>query len=144
MNLKYNLAKMVIGMGNVGAILYNSLFLSQKNSYRFWNIVVGILLIFMVIRSVAFMKGQESTWIFLVSAIALMPLNIKLTFIMINLYLVENYTFTKILFGIVVYLCFLSAEEILLGVIARIIWPQGNESFLYAKKKLEEENVLID
>ena len=60
MNLKYNLIKMIIGVGNVAFILYHSLSFDSSKGYRLWNIVFGILLIFMVTKSVTFTKKQAS------------------------------------------------------------------------------------
>lgn len=101
--------------------------------------MLGILLVFMVIKSVSFIKEQESTWVFLVSAIATIPFNIKLASIAVDMYLIDGFALMKILFGIVVYLCILSAEEILFGVMARIIWAKQSESFLYAINKEESD-----
>lgn len=142
MNIKYNLAKLTVGAANISYILYNSLSDDKKIGYGYWNIIIGFLLIFMVIKSVEFVKNQECTWIFLVSAIVSIPFNIKLTLIAVNLYLIDSFILTKILFGIVIYLCILSAEEILLGVMTRIIWTRQNESFLYSINKLEENEFI--
>ncbi len=144
MNLKYNLIKMIIGVGNVAFILYHSLSFDSSKGYRLWNIVFEILLIFMVTKSVTFTKKQEGIWIFLISAIALTPFNIRLAAIAANLYLIESFAFTKILFGLVIYLCILSVEEILLEIISSIIWSSKNDLFFYAEKKLEEDDILID
>ena len=144
MNLKYNLIKMIIGVGNVAFILYHSLSFDSSKGYRLWNIVFGILLIFMVTKSVTFTKKQEGIWIFLISAIALTPFNIRLAAIAANLYLIESFAFTKILFGLVIYLCILSVEEILLEIISSIIWSSKNNLFFYAEKKLEEDDILMD
>ena len=137
MDMKYNLAKLIVGVGNIGYILYNSLS-GNKKSWC-WGVMLGILLVFMVIKSVSFIREQESTWVFLVSAIATIPFNIKLASIAVDMYLIDGFALMKILFGIVVYLCILSAEEILFGVMARIIWAKQSESFLYAINKEESD-----
>ena len=142
MNIKYNLAKLIVGAANISYILYNSLSDDKKIGYGYWNIIIGFLLTFMVIKSVEFVMNQEYTWIFLVSAIVSIPFNIKLTFIAVNLYLIDSFILTKIFFGVVIYLCILSAEEILLGVMTRIIWTRQNESFLYSINKLEENEFI--
>lgn len=142
MNIKYNLAKLTVGAANISYILYNSLSDDKKIGYGFWNIIIGLLLTFMVIKSVEFVKNQECTWIFLISAIVSIPFNIKLTLIAVNLYLIDSFILTKIFFGVVIYLCILSAEEILLGVVTRIIWTRQNESFLYSINKLEEHEFI--
>lgn len=142
MNIKYNLAKLTVGAANISYILYNSLSDDKKIGYGFWNIIIGLLLTFMVIKSVEFVKNQECTWIFLISAIVSIPFNIKLTLIAVNLYLIDSFILTKIFFGVVIYLCILSAEEILLGVMTRIIWTRQNESFLYSINKLEEHEFI--
>lgn len=142
MHIKYNLAKLIVGAANISYILYNSLSDDKKIGYGFWNIIIGLLLTFMVIKSVEFVKNQECTWIFLVSAIVSIPFNIKLTSIAVNSYLIDSFILTKILFGIVIYLCILSAEEILLGVMTRVIWTRQNESFLYSINKMEENELI--
>lgn len=142
MNIKYNLAKLTVGAANISYILYNSLSDDKKIGYGLWNIIIGLLLTFMVIKSVEFVKNQECTWIFLISAIVSIPFNIKLTLIAVNLYLIDSFILTKIFFGVVIYLCILSAEEILLGVMTRIIWTRQNESFLYSINKLEEHEFI--
>lgn len=142
MNIKYNLAKLTVGAANISYILYNSLSDDRKIGYGFGNIIIGLLLTFMVIKSVEFVKNQECTWIFLVSAIVSIPFNIKLTSIVVNSYMIDSFILTKILFGIVIYLCILSAEEILLGVMTRIIWTRQNESFLYSINELEENEFI--
>lgn len=135
MNLKYNLIKMIIGVGNVAFILYHSLSFDSSKGYRLWNIVFGILLIFMVTKSVTFTKKQEGIWIFLISAVVLTPFNIRLAAITANLYLIESFAFTKILFGLVIYLCILSVEEILLEIISSIIWSSKNNLFFLCRKE---------
>ena len=137
MDMKYNLAKLIVGVGNIGYILYNSLSGNKKSGC--WGVMLGILLVFMVIKSVSFIREQESTWVVLVSAIATIPFNIKLASIAVDMYLIDGFALMKILFGIVVYLCILSAEEILFGVMARIIWAKQSESFLYAINKEESD-----
>ena len=137
MDMKYNLAKLIVGVGNIGYILYNSLSGNKKSGC--WGVMLGILLVFMVIKSVSFIREQESTWVFLVSAIATIPFNIKLASIAVDMYLIDGFALMKILFGIVVYLCILSAEEILFGVMARIIWAKQSESYLYAINKEESD-----
>ena len=87
------------------------------------------------------MKGQESTWVFLVLTIVTMPFNIKIAFIVVGLYLDDGFILAKFLGGMVVYLCILSMEEILFGVMARIMWPRQNETFLYAINKLKEKMI---
>ena len=52
--------------------------------------------------------------------------------------------YVKILFGLVIYLCILSVEEILLEIISSIIWSSKNNLFFYAEKKLEEDDILMD
>ena len=59
MDMKYNLAKLIVEVGNIGHILHNSLLGSKKNGC--WGVMLGILLFFMVIKSVSFTKEQEST-----------------------------------------------------------------------------------
>lgn len=95
MDMKYNLAKLIVGVGNIGYILYNSLSGNKKSGC--WGVMLGILLVFMVIKSVSFIREQESTWVFLVSAIATIPFNIKLASIAVDMYLIDGFALMKIL-----------------------------------------------
>ena len=45
MNIKYNLAKLTVGAANISYILYNSLSDDKKIGYGFWNIIIGLLLL---------------------------------------------------------------------------------------------------
>lgn len=141
MNMKYDMAKLAVGMGNVCYILCKSLAGGKKTGYGWCGIAIGILLVFMVIKSVSFMKGQESTWVVLVLTIVTMPFNIKIAFIVVGLYLDDGFILAKFFGGMAVYLCILSMEEILFGVMARIMWPIQNETFLYAINKLKEKMI---
>ena len=102
-------------------------------------LVLKIVILFLTVGNVSFMKRKESLWLFVLTAAVFLPFNIKLAAAAVNVYLKDSPVVTRFLFGTALYLDLFSAEEIFLGVIARILWPRQKAIFLYAKKKIDEK-----
>lgn len=130
MKLKCDIAKTIIGGVSIGFILYFSLEMNLENSIRCLMILFGIILMFVVINSVSFIKGQEAVWLLMISVISLMPFNIKLTKSLIYLLIPEYPILSQIFTCAALLLSIISAEEILLGIVGRIIWSRQKDSFL--------------
>lgn len=139
MRIRYNLIKTVVGISNVSLLFYDSLSLIDKYEYKWWEGIMGIFLMFLIVKGISFMRGEENIWIFLISMTALIPFNIKLTYEIVNWWLIDYFVITKILFGGIVYLSLLSAEEIFLGIVTRILWPIQRGTFMDEKNKMDEE-----
>lgn len=139
MRIRYNLIKTVVGISNVSLLFYDSLSLIDKYEYKWWEGIMGIFLMFLIVKGISFMKGEENIWIFLISMTALIPFNIKLTYEIVNWWLIDYFVITKILFGGIVYLSLLSAEEIFLGIVTRILWPIQRGTFMDEKNKMDEK-----
>lgn len=136
---KLGMIEITAGIGSTGYLFYKSLASVYKNEYGWFNIVLGIIILLIVIKSVPFMKSNEGVWLFFISMIAVIPFNIKLVYIIVSLYMTEFLLITKVLCGVLMYLCIFSIEEIMLGIVSRLFWPKQGEMFFYAVRKMEEE-----
>lgn len=88
------------------------------------SIILSILSILLTIIDVAVLpvcKNNENVWTFFMTALTVTPINIKIIvhFIQGNVNL-----FIGIVMGLLLYFIMLSIEEIIAGVIVRIIWPK--------------------
>ena len=130
MRMKVQMFKMIAGTGVAGWLFFDAAESVSRYGGRWWNLLLGVVVLLVTVGSVRFMRGAESVWVFLLSAAAFFMVNVRAAAVVVDVFL-EGYLFvTKVLLGIVVWLCLLAAEEILLGVIARYIWPRQREEFL--------------
>lgn len=88
------------------------------------SIILSILSILLTIIDVAVLpvcKNNENVWTFFMTVLTVTPINIKIIvhFIQGNVNL-----FIGIVMGLLLYFIMLSIEEIIAGVIVRIIWPK--------------------
>lgn len=86
--------------------------------------IPAIISSFIVVGIVPICKHRENLWLFLVLAVSMVPVNVflaaRLGLIMVLFY--ETPVWTRYVFSVLVYgICF-SLEEIMTGIIARIIW----------------------
>lgn len=122
MSMKYNLLKLVVGIVNIGYLMYSAI--SEKNA---WNILIAVVLLYLIVKSVAFAQYAESLWVFVIAIFAFIPFNIKLSCMVAELFF-RNNILTLIIFRFVFYLCFLAMEELVLGIGARVIWKKQKET----------------
>ena len=90
-----------------------------------YELLVITVLLFLFVKLMPFAKGHESLWVFVLGAIAFLPVNIKVGIFLVTIIMDINP------FVIAMALC--SVEEIVLGTIARILWRNQVET------KVEEE-----
>lgn len=88
------------------------------------SIILSILSILLIVIDIAILpicKNNENVWTFFMIALTVTPINIKIIihFIQGNVNL-----FIGIVIGLLLYFIMLSIEEIIAGVIVRIIWPK--------------------
>lgn len=136
MNISYDIIKLAAGIANIGIFFYLSIGSICNNCFRWWGILIALILMFLVVRSVSFMRGQESIWVFVLTMFTTIPFNIRLSGIIVNWYVPYFNIVTRILLISVVHLSLLSSEEIFLGLLARAIWPRQNESFFIGNRKI--------
>lgn len=96
------------------------------------NILVGlisiaIMLIFVFCFHIC--KREENLWVFVISFFATAPANIRIIiYIKENTYFLDYSTFVVIVASIVVFFTLQSIEQIILGIITRLIRP-GQHDF---------------
>lgn len=88
-------------------------------------LVVCVAVIFLEVALVPLFKGYENVWMFVISALALIPTNTALSYLAVDsgiLFEVDG-AFTFIVYAATVYFVLFSMEQILFGVVARFIRP---------------------
>jgi len=98
-------------------------------------LAAAVVLIFLLVRSVPFMKGQESIWVFFLGFVATTPFNLKTSKNIMDYLFFDSNIFLKVIYLAILFLCMLAVEEIILGIISRVLWKKQKESFCRAKKK---------
>ncbi len=88
-------------------------------------LAIGIAYIDIIILPLC--KNNESIWMFFMTAVTATPINISLI-----IYYFENYSsyssvFISVIFGALGYFVMLSAEEILLGIVIRLLFKSQNK-----------------
>ena len=129
MNMRYDMAKLVTGIANVGMILFFSTDSGSSNLFSRWGILIAFVILLLVVKSVSFIRKNESIWVFTLTLFATIPFNVRSADMIANCLFFDINLFSKTLCIIVIYICLLSAEEIFMGLLARIIWPGQNKSF---------------
>lgn len=128
MKMKVQIFKMILGTGVAGWLFFDAAESVSRYGIRWWNLLLGAAVLLGTVGSVKFMRGAESVWVFLLSAIAFMAVNVRMAAGVVNVLLDGYLGVTKVLLGIVAGMSFLAAEEIVMGVIAGGIWAgQGCE-----------------
>ena len=138
MNLRYDMAKLVMGAVNVGMILYYSVCSGLTCTFGLWGIAAAVGILCLAVKSVSFIKKNESIWMFVLVLFVTIPFNVRLATVAVEEYFVEINVFSKILYIVMVCMSLLSAEEIFIGVLTRFIWPRQDESFISELKKIDE------
>ena len=84
-----------------------------------------ILSLFIIVGTVPLFKRRENLWMFVFVGLAGLPVNAVFSYNIVKDWLVDtSFSFTNFLFVITLCCIFFSIEEIVLGVITRIIWPK--------------------
>lgn len=138
MNLRYDMAKLVIGAVNVGMILYSSVCSGLTCTFGLWGIAAAVGILCLAVKSVSFIKKNESIWMFVLVLFVTFPFNVRLATVAVEECFVEINVFSKILYIVMVCMSLLSAEEIFIGLLTRFIWPRQDESFISELKKIDE------
>lgn len=93
-----------------------------------FRILLYIAALLLVVRITPICRKRETHWLFLLNIPAGIPLNICLVYQLIKIGLFQ--TGVPVIGDIVqwslLYLCFLSIEQIAIGVIGRAIWKEQN------------------
>ncbi|MGYP000178932517 len=100
-------------MFSVAFVFYQSVLLT----------VLMIISSFVIVGTVPIFKKTQNIWMFLIVSVTVIPVNSYMICAIFSLGSLEDYNlFNKILYGAMLYCVFFSIEEILFGVITRLIW----------------------
>lgn len=100
-------------MFSVAFVFYQSVLLT----------VLMIISPFVIVGTVPIFKKTQNIWMFLIVSVTVIPVNSYMICAIFSLGSLEDYNLiNKILYGAMFYCAFFSVEEILFGVITRLIW----------------------
>lgn len=119
------LLKITAGSVLAAWLFWDALASVWEHEVRWWNFLLGILIMFLTVRSVPFMKGQEQLWLLFLSLAVFLPFNLKLADMIVAIYLGETLMITRLSLGMAVCLSLFSIEEILVSVLAIVLWPES-------------------
>ena len=95
---------------------------------------ISVPLLFGMVHSFSFCRKRENLYVFLYSAFTMIPVNI-LMIRAVNPILFSGESALRVaLLSFILFFVFLSVEEIILGVLTRLIWPRQ-----YKLPTLEED-----
>lgn len=88
-------------------------------------IVIGIVIMFVVVAVTPICRRYESIWIFLLTLVLTVPVNIGITKSVIEMGILElEFPLGRLINVIEIYLPLLAMEELMLGILGRMIWPR--------------------
>lgn len=136
-NNKSDLIKVGIGAVNLSVLSYKIIPWTAPahlviNNFNWKYMLVITVLLFLFVKLMPFAKGHESLWVFVLGAIAFLPVNIKVGIFLVTIIMDIN-PFVIAVWSVVIAMALCSVEEIVLGTIARILWRNQVET------KVEEE-----
>lgn len=104
-----------------------SILASVKTSLLF--LALAIVCLFLAVWLLPYVKGHESIWMFILSGVCLIPINIKTITLLLSSFVFEDDTFVlQLLKGLLLIFILFSTEEIILGTITRLIWKRQNKT----------------
>lgn len=110
-----------LAIGSLPAILSTAFLINQS-----WLILlIGVLSLFVIIGVVPLFRKRESLYMFILVAVAGLPINIRLSYWLVSEELISSgFLIGNILWGALLYCVFFSVEEIVFGVVTRMIWKK--------------------
>lgn len=94
--------------------------------------VVGVVLLFVYVFFVPLTKGAENFWMYVLSTITLLPLNIKIILLVYPVFCdLLNFKALIIFISVLVAFIVWNIEQIILGVITRIVKPNQKGVDIY-------------
>ncbi len=91
--------------------------------------LLSVIAVFVVVAIVGFCRGYQSVWLFVLTALASIPINIRYVKFWMPLGLLDPGipVVGPIINGIEMYLLFLAVEELIISYIGRLIWRKQND-----------------
>lgn len=110
--MTHSISLLPISMSIVGAIKHSTV-----------PIILLPITLLIAVALTPWAKKRENTWMFLLVAVSGIPVNVVLIRWLFELPIFESHFFLLTLFrGVALYIMLLSAEELILGVVTRMIW----------------------
>lgn len=118
---KVNRAKLYLGVSNM---LMISRIVARTMSL-FWFVVLIVSILF-IVAVVPWCRQHENMWLFVLTAIGSVPINITLTRYIIDMGILETGfpVLGVLVTSLEIYLLLLGIEEIIIGVLGRMIWKR--------------------
>lgn len=128
MDRKFDILKLVSGIGFIEYLLYLGMNAYEVYQVAGWKyFVIAFLSLFLMIKITAFTKNNESLWVFFILFIVTIPINIQITYKIMKYCFEDLNLLFATVYRIVIFQALLSIEEIVAGVIARILWPRQED-----------------
>lgn len=119
---KINAVQVVQTATGLVPVFLSILFLVHK---IWWILPLCIFSLFLIVATVPLFKKRESLCMFLLVAVTGFPLNIKLAYWLIDdLYFGMDFFIGDLCYGMLICCILFSIEEIVFGVITRLIWKR--------------------
>ncbi|MGN0370104.1 MAG: hypothetical protein ACI4EW_06115 [Butyrivibrio sp.] len=118
---KVNRIKLYLGVSNMLMISG----IVAKTMSLFWLIILIVSVLF-IVAVVPWCRQHENMWLFVLTAIGSVPINITLTHYILDIGIFEtDFPVVGVLItSLEIYLLLLGIEEIIIGVLGRMIWKR--------------------
>ena len=118
---KINGMKLYLGISNMLMISG----IAARTMSAFWFAVLIVSALF-IVGAVPWRRQHENMWLFVLTAIGSVPINISLTRYIIDLGIFETGfpVLGVVVTSVEIYLLLLGIEEIIIGVLGRMIWKK--------------------
>lgn len=89
-------------------------------------LIISVVLLFAIVKVLPMCSGYESLWLFVLTAIGSVPINARLAVetLEMGLFYSGIPVIGAVITVVEVYLCVLAVEEIVIGVLGRILWKK--------------------
>lgn len=115
----------ILAIGNIGLFLISC---SIAYSFTWISLIIYIAVLLLIVGFLPICKGYESVWLFVLSVMSSIPINLKITELMASsIFFTFGIPMIDFITKVKMYLVFLSIEELLLGVVGRFVWKKQDE-----------------
>lgn len=84
---------------------------------------LAVLSLFLAVRLLPACRHRENLWMFLLAALAGIPINLTASAVLLRTFFSsQEWGIARFLWGILLYAILFSTEQIILGVITRLLW----------------------
>ena len=130
MNTKYGLCELVLGVAAICILLDRSLIALRFVGVQWWCLLAAVALTFLLVKNLLLARGRESIWVFLITFIATVSFNVKVSRHIIYTFLPYMESFLKGIYMFGIFLGILAIEEIAMGIPARVIWKRQRRTVI--------------